>query len=73
MAESQGLDYLGALPLPAVHSRAGRRRPSTVAAEPDSEVAHIYKSIARTVAVKVAQRAGDFSNKFPTITVSKNT
>lgn len=73
MAESQGLDYLGALPLQlSIREQADSGRP-TVAAEPDSEVARIYKSIARTVAVKIAQQAKDFSSKFPTITVSKNT
>ena len=42
-------------------------------AQPDGEIAGLYKSVARQVAVKVAQRAKDFSSKFPTITVSKNT
>jgi len=44
-----------------------------VAADPEGEVAGLYKAIARSVAVKVAQQAKDFSAKFPTITVSKNT
>ena len=42
-------------------------------ASPDSEAAQIYKKLARDVAVKVAQKAKDFSAKFPTITVSQNT
>jgi ATP-binding protein involved in chromosome partitioning len=29
--------------------------------------------VARTVAIKIAQKAKDFSAKFPTITVSKGT
>jgi ATP-binding protein involved in chromosome partitioning len=29
--------------------------------------------VARKVAIKIASRAKDFSSKFPTITVSKNT
>ena len=37
------------------------------------EIAGLYKSVARQVAVKIAQRAKDFSAKFPTITVSKTT
>jgi ATP-binding protein involved in chromosome partitioning len=45
----------------------------TVVAEPDSEVAGIYKALARQVAIRVAERAKDFSSKFPTITISKNT
>ena len=45
----------------------------TVVADPDGEAAGIYKDIARKVAVKIATRAKDFSSKFPTITVSKDT
>ncbi|MFN9281938.1 MAG: iron-sulfur cluster carrier protein ApbC, partial [Betaproteobacteria bacterium] len=44
-----------------------------VVADPDGEIAALYKTVARTVAVKIAQRAKDFSAKFPTITVSKGT
>jgi len=45
----------------------------TVVADPDGEVATIYKSMARQVAVKIAAKAKDFSSKFPTIKVSKDT
>ena len=45
----------------------------TVASHPDGEIAALYKSVARQVAVKIAQRAKDFSSKFPSITISKNT
>ena len=73
MAETQGLDYLGALPLAlSIREQADSGKP-TVVADPDGDVARIYKSIARTVAVKIAQQAKDFSAKFPTITVSKGT
>ena len=73
MAAEYGVDYLGALPLNlSIREQADSGRP-TVAAEPDSEIAAIYKSMARRVAVKIAQRAKDFSSKFPTITISKNT
>jgi ATP-binding protein involved in chromosome partitioning len=44
-----------------------------VVAEPEGEIAAIYKAMARRIAVKIAQRAKDFSSKFPTITISKNT
>jgi ATP-binding protein involved in chromosome partitioning len=40
-----------------------------VVAEPDGEIAQIYKNIARKVAIKVAEKAKDMSSKFPTITV----
>ncbi|MFT3812059.1 MAG: iron-sulfur cluster carrier protein ApbC [Acidovorax sp.] len=73
LAEGYGMDYLGALPLQlSIREQADSGRPS-VAAEPDGEVARIYKTIARTVAVKIAQQGKDFSSKFPTITVSKDT
>ena len=73
MAEQYGVDYLGALPLTTrIRQQADSGTP-TVAADPDSEVASIYKAVARTVAVKVAVKAKDFSSKFPTITVSKGT
>jgi ATP-binding protein involved in chromosome partitioning len=72
-AEDKGIEYLGALPL-AMHIReqADSGKP-TVVADPDSEAAKIYRSVARKVAIKIASRAKDFSSKFPTITVSKNT
>jgi ATP-binding protein involved in chromosome partitioning len=72
-AQEKGIEYLGALPL-AMHIReqADSGKP-TVVSDPDSEAAKIYKSVARQVAIKIASRAKDFSSKFPTITVSKNT
>ena len=42
-------------------------------ADPDGEVAAIYKAVARQVAVKIAEKAKDFSSKFPSIKVSKDT
>jgi ATP-binding protein involved in chromosome partitioning len=73
MAGEYGVDYLGALPLAMnIREQVDSGRP-TVVAEPEGDVAAIYRSIARQVAVKVAQRAKDFSSKFPTITISKNT
>jgi ATP-binding protein involved in chromosome partitioning len=71
MAESQGIDYLGALPLQlSIREQTDSGCP-TVVAEPDGEVARIYKTIARAVAVKIAQQGKDFSSKFPPVTVSK--
>ena len=45
----------------------------TVIADPDGAVANLYKALARRVAVSIAARNKDFSSKFPTITISKNT
>ena len=73
MAAEYGMDYLGALPLNMqIRIQADSGKP-TVVADPEGEVAGIYKSVARQVAIKVAARAKDFSAKFPTITVSKDT
>jgi len=73
LADQFKVDHLGSLPLNlSIREQADAGRP-TVVAEPDGEIARLYKAVARTVAVKVAQKARDFSSKFPTITVSKDT
>ena len=73
MAADFGLDYLGALPLAmAIRQQADGGTP-TVAAEPDGANAAVYRDIARRVAVAIAAQGKDFSSKFPTITVSKDT
>ncbi|RZS58172.1 iron-sulfur cluster carrier protein ApbC [Sphaerotilus mobilis] len=73
MAAEQGLAYLGALPLTlSIREQADNGRP-TVVAEPDGEIAGLYKGLARQVAIQIADAAKDYSSKFPTITVSKST
>ena len=73
MAADYKMDYLGALPLDMqIRLQADNGRP-TVVADPDGEVAGIYKAVARKMAVTVAAKSKDFSAKFPTITISKNT
>ncbi len=73
LAAEYKMDYLGALPLNlSIRVQADGGRPSVVH-EPDGEIAALYKSVARQVAVKIAQRAKDFSSKFPIISISKDT
>jgi ATP-binding protein involved in chromosome partitioning len=73
MATEYGMDYLGALPLNmGIRVQADSGTP-TVVAEPEGEIARIYKGIARQVAAKIAAQAKDYSSKFPTITISKDT
>jgi len=73
MAAEYNIDYLGALPLNlSIRVQTDGGRPSVVS-EPEGEIAGLYKSVARQMAVKIAQRAKDFSSKFPTISISKNT
>ncbi|ABM57465.1 iron-sulfur cluster carrier protein ApbC [Verminephrobacter eiseniae] len=73
MAADYGIDYLGALPLDIrIRLQADSGRP-TVVADPDGEVARIYKKMARDMALKIARQAKDFSHKFPTISISQET
>jgi len=73
MAAEYGIDFLGALPLNlSIRVQADSGRPSVVS-DPDGEIAALYKTVARQIAVKIAQRAKDFSSKFPSISISKDT
>jgi ATP-binding protein involved in chromosome partitioning len=73
LAAEYKMDYLGALPLNlSIRVQADGGRP-TVVSDPDGEIAALYRTVARQVAVKIAQRAKDFSSKFPSITISKDT
>jgi ATP-binding protein involved in chromosome partitioning len=73
MSAEYGMDYLGALPLDIkIRLQADSGQP-TVVADPDGELATIYKAVARKVAVAIAAKNKDFSSKFPSITISKNT
>jgi len=73
LAAEYKMDYLGALPLNlSIRVQADSGRPSVVS-DPDGEIAALYKAMARQVAVKIAQRAKDFSSKFPSIAISKDT
>lgn len=73
MAAEYGMDYLGALPLNMqIRVQADSGKP-TVVADPDGEVANIYKAVARQVAVAIAAKNKDFSSKFPSIKISKET
>jgi ATP-binding protein involved in chromosome partitioning len=73
MAAQYGVDYLGGLPLAlSIREQADSGKP-TVVSEPEGEIAGMYKAIARRMAAKIALGAKDYSSKFPTITISKNT
>jgi ATP-binding protein involved in chromosome partitioning len=73
MAAEYGMDYLGALPLTMqIRVQADSGKP-TVVSDPDSEIAGIYRAVARQVAVSIAAKNKDFSAKFPSIKISKDT
>ncbi len=72
MAADFGVDVLGSLPLDMGIRLAADGGTPTVAADPDGKVAELYKAIARKVAVKVGEKAQDFSGKFPKIVIQNN-
>ena len=69
MGKDYDVDFLGSLPLEmAIREMTDTGKPTVVGA-PDSRTAEIYRSIARRVAVKIAQKAKDMTSKFPSIVV----
>jgi ATP-binding protein involved in chromosome partitioning len=69
MCRDYNVPFLGALPLDIrIREQADSGRP-TVVADPDGPVANVYREIARKVAIAVAQKAADFSAKFPSIVI----
>ncbi|WP_296492492.1 iron-sulfur cluster carrier protein ApbC [Rhodoferax sp.] len=73
MATEYGMEYLGALPLNMqIRLQADSGKP-TVVSDPDSDVAGLYKTVARKVALAIAAKNKDFSSKFPSIKISKGT
>ena len=69
MAREYDVDYLGGLPLDIkIREQADSGRP-TVVSDPDGPIAEMYRSIARKVAVKIADQTRDMSSKFPSIVV----
>ena len=73
MSKDYGIDLLGQLPLDIrIREQADSGKP-TVVSDPDGPLAAIYKTIARKVAVKIADSMKDMTGKFPNIVVSKNT
>jgi len=73
MATEYSMDYLGALPLDMqIRLQADSGKP-TVVSDPDSDVAGLYKAVARKVALAIAAKNKDFSAKFPSIKISRET
>ncbi|MDV6344211.1 iron-sulfur cluster carrier protein ApbC [Nitrosomonas sp. Is37] len=67
MCKDYEVDLLGALPLDIKireHTDSGK---PTVVAEPDGQIAEIYRAIARRVAVKIANLTKDYSEVFTKI------
>jgi ATP-binding protein involved in chromosome partitioning len=69
MARDYDVEYLGGLPLDIrIREQTDSGRP-TVVADPDGPLSQSYRTIARRIAVKVAQSAKDMSLKFPSIVI----
>lgn len=72
MAEQYGVTVLGQLPLDlSIRLSADQGKP-TVAADPDGAIAQRYQAIARQVAIRVAERARDFSSRIPKIVIQNS-
>jgi ATP-binding protein involved in chromosome partitioning len=69
MGKEYGVDVLGSLPLDITIREQADSGTPTVAADPNGRIAEIYRSIARKVAVHIAERARDMTSKFPNIVV----
>ncbi len=69
MCGDYNTEFLGGLPLDmSIREQADSGKP-TVVANPDGNIAKVYKKIARRIAVKVAEMAQDHSAVFPKIVV----
>jgi ATP-binding protein involved in chromosome partitioning len=69
MCDDFDVEFLGGLPLDiSIREQADSGNP-TVVADPDGNIARVYKQIARRIAVKVADMAQDHSAAFPKIVV----
>jgi ATP-binding protein involved in chromosome partitioning len=69
MCRDYGVDFLGALPLDiAIREQADSGMP-TVVADPEGSVSQLYKTIARRIAVTIAEKARDMTAAFPKIVI----
>src|SRR6202163_3872504 len=67
MSKEYGVPVLGHLPLDiAIREKTDAGQP-TVVSQPDSKIADAYRSIARKVAISIAERQRDMTSMFPSI------
>jgi ATP-binding protein involved in chromosome partitioning len=69
MSKEYGVDVLGSLPLDITIREQADSGTPTVVADADGRIAEIYRTIARKVAIHIAERSRDMNSKFPTIVV----
>ena len=69
MCAEYNVEFLGALPLDIrIREQADSGKP-TVVADPSGTLAATYRKIARRTAVKLSEKALDYSSKFPNIVI----
>jgi ATP-binding protein involved in chromosome partitioning len=71
-ANEYGAELLGNIPLNMHIREQTDAGIPTVVANPESDIAKIYREIARTIAAKLSLQAKDFSAKFPTIVIKND-
>ncbi len=72
MAEENGIELLGSLPLDISIRKLTDSGNPTVVADPDGEIAAAYRQIARKTAAKLALKAKDHSATFPSIVIQNS-
>lgn len=72
MSETYGVPLLGELPLSADIREAADSGNPTVAADPESPAAKMYRSIAMKIAGAVTKLGKDYSARMPTISVKND-
>ncbi len=72
MAQKYNIDLLGSLPLDiSIRENADSGHPSVIA-NPESNIANIYREVARKMTAKLTLRAQDYRGKFPKIVIKNN-
>jgi len=69
MCKDYNVEFLGALPLDIKIREQTDSGTPTVVADPEGNIAKIYRNIARRTAAKVAELSKDHSSSFPDIVI----
>jgi ATP-binding protein involved in chromosome partitioning len=72
MSDEENVDLLGDLPLDISIRQLADDGTPTVVAEPEGRITQMYIEMARKIAAKLALKAKDYSNKFPTIVIKND-
>ena len=72
MAKKYNIDFLGALPLDITIREDVDSGHPTVVADPESQIAQMYREIARKMAAKLSSRAKDLKGMFPQIVIQND-